>query len=68
MYHSQVKNYIDQFGFSNVCVMFYEDLKTDGVLFSKNIFSFLNLNHDTSINFNLKYNSLREDKPTYLKF
>ena len=68
MYHTQVKNYIDQFGVANVCVMFYEDLKRDRVLFSKNIFSFLNLNHDTSINFNLKYNKSKLPSNNFLKF
>jgi hypothetical protein len=68
MYHSQVKNYIDQFGVANVCVMFYEDLKRDRVLFSKNIFSFLNLNYDTSINFNLKYNKSKLPSNNFLKF
>ena len=32
LYHLQVKSYIDEFGSTNVCVMFYEDLKKDRAL------------------------------------
>ena len=68
LYHQQVKSYIDEFGSTNVCVMFYEDLKKDRATFVNNIFSFLNLKSDSNINFNLKYNKSKLPSNNFMRY
>ena len=68
LYHLQVKSYIDEFGSTNVCVMFYEDLKKDRATFVNNIFSFLNLKSDSNINFNLKYNKSKLPSNNFMRY
>jgi hypothetical protein len=68
LYYQQVKSYIDEFGSSNVCVMFYEDLKKDRATFVNNIFSFLNLKSDSNINFNLKYNKSKLPSNNFMRY
>ena len=68
LYHLQVKSYIDEFGSTNVCVMFYEDLKKDRATFVNNIFSFLNLKSNSNINFNLKYNKSKLPSNNFMRY
>ena len=68
LYHLQVKSYIDEFGSTNVCVMFYEDLKKDRATFVNNIFSFLNLKSDSNIIFNLKYNKSKLPSNNFMRY
>ena len=68
LYHLQVKSYIDEFGSTNVCVMFYEDLKKDRATFVNNILSFLNLKSDSNINFNLKYNKSKLPSNNFMRY
>jgi len=41
IYYHQVKRYLDLFGWENVCISFFDDLKMDRVRFVKNILRFL---------------------------
>lgn len=68
MYYQQVKRYLDVFPRENIKMYLYDDYKKDSVLLVKDLFRFIGVNPNVTIDFSKKYNESKIPKNKYFNF
>ncbi|TLD42416.1 MAG: Sulfotransferase [Candidatus Jettenia ecosi] len=68
MYYQQVKRYLDVFPRENIKIYFYDDYKKDLMLLVKDLFRFIGVNPNITIDFSKKYNESKIPKNKYFNF